>query len=279
MDMTDWALKPDNQNWPQKKLPTAKQPDGTFLDTWAEKSAIWGTRHGIGEALDRYFGLYCPRYTSGLTSHFDELGLDDFDGKVSGPLGNQNILKLRTDHISLKDTSWKNYKNQVKENLEPIKTYLKHDGLRNFFQDIEGKDYARHTLWEGNIKPFKELLSGCRENIFSNLSYISGIGLATASIIKTGVQHYRYWHHRDDNRLAGQWHTAYETAKALCQKTIQSFGSWEAAGVGMVLGQALFPICAFPIGGILLGALFATTVYKSIGKLFPSLAKPGLSKN
>jgi hypothetical protein len=105
------------------------------------------------------------------------------------------------------------------------------------------------------------------------------MGLVGASILKTGIKHYRYWKHKEDGSIASQWHTAYETGKATCQQAIQSFGSWEAAGIGMAIGQALIPIGAFPIGGILVGALFATTVYKALGKLFPSLSKPGPSKN
>jgi hypothetical protein len=50
-------------------------------------------------------------------------------------------------------------------------------------------------------------------------------------------------------------------------------------GVGMAIGRALLPIGAFPLGGILIGALFATSAYKASGKLFPSLAKPGPSKS
>jgi hypothetical protein len=84
---------------------------------------------------------------------------------------------------------------------------------------------------------------------------------------------------KEDGSVSSHWHTAYETGKAICQKVIQTLGSWEAAGIGMAIGRALIPVGAFPIGGILAGALFATTAYKAIGKLFPFLAKPGLSES
>lgn len=267
-----WAGQPF-----QKQLHS--KDEKPFLDKWASSAALWGTRHGLGESLDRYLGLHRPAFASDVSKRLADLGIDSFDGKDAGPLSYSNILKLKTDYVSWRDLSWKSFNDIVRENTQPLREHLKSASPKTFFQDVTGKAYLKETLWEGNVKPFKELLSGSRQNLCMNLGYTFGVGLSGASVIKTGVQHYRYWKRREDGSIGSQWHTAYETSKAVCQKALQSFGSWEAASIGMAVGRALLPIGAIPIGGILVGALFATTAYKAIGKLFPSLSKPGLSKN
>jgi hypothetical protein len=279
IEMNDWALPPGNQHWPSSRRPSSQSQDKPFLDKWASSAALWGTRHGAGEALDRYFGMQIPSVSSGFAAQLAGEGIDDFEGKQAGPLGYNQILKLKNDYISWKNLNWKRLQYQVKDNIYEFRQAIQPGQARSFFAEISPKTYAKEILWGNNIKPFQELLSGSKQNLFMNLGYIAGVCFAGASIVKTGIEHYRYWKQRENGSIASQWHTAYETGKALCQKAIQSFGSWEAAGIGMAIGRALIPVGAFPIGGILVGALFATTAYKAIGKLFPSLANPAPSKS
>lgn len=256
-----------------KPLEAQQKQDKSFLDSWASRSAIWGTRHGLGESLDRYWGLHRPAISSSLSSQLAEMGIDVFDGQDTGPLTYSSILKLHSDSVSWKNLSWKSFKDTVNKNTEPFRNQVRGASIKDFFQDVRGKAYLKETLWEGNIKPFKELLSGSKQNLCMNLGYTAGVGFSGASVVKTGVQHYRHWHEKEDGSFSSRCQTAYETLKATSQKAIQAFASWEAASVGMTVGRALLPIGSIPIGGILIGALFATTVYKAVGNLFPALSR------
>lgn len=250
-----------------------------FLGHWASSAAIWGTRHGVGESLDRYFGLHTSSVSSGFAAQLAGEGIDDFTGKRSRTLGYDQILKLKNSHIKWRALSWKSFKDTVFKNTYEFRQAIKPGQARSFFTEISPKAYAKETLWQGNIHPLKELLSGSRQNLFKNLTYSAGMGLIGYELIKTGFKQYKHWKNKEDGSISSKWHTAYKTGKAVCQKALQSLASWEAAGVGMAIGRALLPIGSIPVGGILVGALFATIAYKAIGKLFPSLAKPGPSES
>ena len=247
--------------------------DKSFLDSWASRSAIWGTRHGLGESLDRYMGLHRPSFTSDFSKQFAELGIDIFEGKNTEALNYSSILKLKADYVSWRDLSSKTFSETVKKNTKPFRNHIKAASIKDFFQDVTGKAYVKETLWENNVKPFKELLSGSHRNLCMNLGYTVGVGLSGASVVKAGIQHGSYWKAQEDGSFSSRCQTVYETGKATCQKAIQAFASWEAASSGMAFGRALLPVGAIPIGGILVGGLFATAVYKAVGKLFPSLSR------
>lgn len=259
----------------QKKLNS--KDEKSFVDTWASSSALWGARHGVAEAVDRFLGTHQPASSSMRANRLNDLGIEGLEEKPTGPLTYSRILKLENNVVQWKDLSCKSLKEQVKANSVEFRDAINPKNIRHFFDEVSLKDYFKQTVWEGNTRPLKVLMSGSKRNIAWNLLYTAGIGFMVFGIARTGLKHYRHWESKEDGSISSKWQTAYQTTKAVGEKSLQSLASWEAAGIGMAIGSALIPIAGIPIGGILMGAFFATTTYKIMGKLFPGLAKPGLS--
>jgi hypothetical protein len=256
------------QPWPDSK----RQKD-SFLDGWADRSALWGSRHGLGESIDRYMGLHAPSGRDAiLTNDFASLGLDEFEGKGERTLGYGSVLKLNTDHIPWKELSWDRFQNQVKSNTYEFRQAIQGRNNEPFFSGISLKDFRNGVLWKRNIEPIQALFSGSRQNLFMNLGYTAGVGLVGFNILKTTQKAYQNSKTQEDGTFRSQLNTYYQTVKAFGQKTIQSAGSWIAADIGMTIGRALIPIGAFPLGGIIMGAFTATLAAKGIGKLFEEVS-------
>jgi hypothetical protein len=84
--MGNWAL-PFNLGRNLNTASPGKRPKDSILNAWADCSALWGSRHGIGEAIDRYMGLHVPLgSTSTRANRLASLGVDDFGSKGQAPL-------------------------------------------------------------------------------------------------------------------------------------------------------------------------------------------------
>lgn len=246
----------------------------SFMSCWGSAAGLWAIRHQAGDAVDRYISSKTAPISKSDASELSELGFEDVAEEAKpGPISYRQILKLSDKKVDSKDLSGKNLYQQIKNNTSHARRTLGSGQIRNYFQGLSFKDYAKYTLWEGNARPIKELLKGSTEHIGSNCLYTAGVGYVGFKVARTARDSYRYWKAQEDGSIGSQWKTAYETVKTTGEKAIQSLASWEAAGVGFAVGEAILPICSVPIGGILIGACFATAAYKAFGKLFPGIKK------
>ncbi len=257
----------------------------TFVGHWADSSAKWSVRRGLGEAVDKALGLQehkvnaldGPSFSTITAQKLKRLNADKAPDVFvkqhpKGPLSltYSDIFRANTKHVAWKDLTWNNYWNQVKENTSRIRRKLQPGKAQHFFDGFRLRDYARYTLWEENVRPIKTLLSsGWRTNLFTNVAYTAGIGTISYGILSTTRQAYHNAKSREDGTFKSRLNTWKETGDAFIQKTAKSLASWELANVGMVLGKMLIPIGAFPLGGIVVGALMGTVAYSLLDKLCP----------
>jgi hypothetical protein len=274
--MGDWSLTSSMGQTPAwGSLPQRRED--SFLNGWANRSALWGSRHGLGEAIDRYMGLYAaPGSTSASAERLAGLGLDDFASKGQKKLDYSSILRLDTQHVGWKELNWESFRNHVKANTYEFRESMSPSGLKSFFPGISFRDFRKDVLWKRNIEPIKALFSGSNQNFFMNLGYTAGLSLIGFNIFRTSKAAYQQGKAQEDGSWKSRLHTYGQTAKAFGQTAIQSAGAWIAADIGMTVGKALIPIGSFPIGGILVGALAATLAAKGLKKCFAERTSPVL---
>lgn len=263
--------------------PAGRQARESFVGHWANSSAIWTVRRGVGEAVDRMVGLHqnvgTPsnvRFMSTIEmNRLKEQGYTDrFVKRYKPVLGYSDILKARTNYVSWKDLSWDNFWRQVKRNTADLRKGLSSPHRKDFFKGVHLRDYARYTLWEENVRPFKTLFStNWQTNLFSNLAYTAGVGMMGYGIFDSSRQAYKNAKAKEDGSWQSRVETWKETGEAFLGKLAKSFVSWECANKGLTLGRMLIPIGAFPIGGIVVGALMGTVAYSLLDKLFPEPEK------
>lgn len=262
--MGDYGLTLNHGN-PSWRPP--KQQSDSLLEGWASRSALWGSRHGIGEAIDRYMGLHAPlSSTTARANRLAALGIDEVEGARQSVLTYGKVLKLDNGHIAWKDLTWDRFQRQIKDNTYELRQSIKPGNLKNFFSGISFRDFCKEVLWKRNIAPIKALFSGSSQNFFMNLGYTLGVGITGFSVLKQTKEAYQTEKRQEDGSWQSRLRTYTQTLDTLIRKAVQSAGAWVAADVGMTIGRALIPIGSFPIGGILFGALSATLAAKGIEK-------------
>lgn len=264
--------------------PIGRQAKESFVGHWANTSAIWTVRRGLGEAVDRMVGLHqnvgTPstvqfRSTIEMNRLKEQGHADRFVKRYKPVLGYSDIFRARTGYVAWKDLSWDNFYRQVKRNCAGLRESLSGSHRKNFFKGVSLKDYGRYTLWQENVRPFKTLFSAnWQTNLFSNLAYTAGAGMMGYGIVSSSRQAYKNAKAKEDGSWQSRVETWKETGEAFLGKLAKSFASWECANVGLTLGRMLIPIGAFPIGGIVVGALMGTVAYSLLDKLFPEPEKP-----
>jgi hypothetical protein len=246
--------------------------DESMISLWGDNALAWGARNGLGEAGDRLMGLSSAIQSSKRHSLLNDMGFEKDNSARALSYG--SIFKLSDQHIPWQELSWENYRGQVKANFSDLRDALKPTNRHLFFQGVSLKSYLKEVLWEGNIKPIKDLCRGGEGlKLGSSLAGVAGLGLLGWGIIVSSRQAYQNAKAKEDGTSGSKWNTLAATVGAFVSKSVKSLISWEAAGLGFAFGKALIPIGAFPIGGILVGALVAALVYSQLNKLLPDPPK------
>lgn len=256
-----------------------------FVNHWADSSALWTARRGLGEAVDRMLGLQQSHFNSAPSATVSSMTLrklmaegapDVFVKQLKPSLSYSDIFRTKSGSVSWKDLSWDHYSRQVRENTFLLKEGLSATQRQKFFQGFHIKDFGRYTLWEENIRPFKTLLSsGWKTNLFSNLAYTAGVGTMGYTVLSTSRKAYKMGKEKEDGTGKSRLDTWKETGIAFLSQLTKSVASWECANIGMALGKMLIPIGTFPIGGIIVGALMGTTAFSLLDRFLPSPEKSG----
>jgi hypothetical protein len=185
-----------------------------------------------------------------------------------------SILRLGDQPLALQELSWKNYTNRVRKNTAGLFRALESEVRRSFFQGITLKSYLQEVIWQGNIKPIKDLMTGGSNlKLGSSLAGVAGLGLLGWDILSNTYQAYQQAKTQEDGTIQSKWKTLHATGMAFLTQAFKSLVTWEVAGLGFAIGKALIPIGTFPVGGILMGALMAAVAYKVINKVFSAPAE------
>jgi hypothetical protein len=254
-----------------------------FVNHWADSSALWTARRGLGEAVDKMLGLQQSQFSQSASStrsslelrKMAEAGMPDAFIKQHKPsLTYSELLRTGTKEVHWKDLSWDTYCSQVKKNTAPLREGLSALHRKDFFKGFRIKDFARYTLWEENARPFKTLFSNSwKNNLFSNLAYTAGVGTMGYTVLSSSRKAYKVGKEKEDGSWASRLDTWQETGIAFLSQLTKSVASWECANIGMALGKMLIPIGTFPIGGIIVGALMGTVAFSILDRFLPSSKK------
>jgi hypothetical protein len=258
-----------------RKVPV--DPDPPLLTQWGDKALAWGARNGLGEAGDRLLGLSTAAGSSVNLNLWDSMGLEATPPAKLMTYG--SILRLGDQPLAWKDLSWENYTKRVKSNCSGLLDALRPEDRRFLFQGVTLQSYLREVVWEGNLKPFKDLMAGGSGlKLGSSLAGMAGLGLLGWGILRNTYHAYQNAKTKKDGTPRSQWRTWWTTGTSFVAQTIKSLVAWEVAGLGFTVGKALLPLGTFPLGGILVGALLASVAYRLLSKAFPEPA-PKLKVN
>jgi hypothetical protein len=130
-------------------------PDPPLLTQWGDKALAWGARNGLGEAGDRLLGLSTVAGSSANLDLWGSMGLEATPPANLMTYG--SILKLGDEPLAWKELSWERYRQHVQKNCTRLFRALESESRHSFFQGITLKSYLREVVWEGNIKPFRDL--------------------------------------------------------------------------------------------------------------------------
>jgi hypothetical protein len=251
-----------------RTMKSAQDMEAPFLNLWGDKALAWGARNGLGEAADRLIGLSTPVRTQTEANLFEAMGFEYAQPKALMTYG--SMLKLGDQSLAWRDLTWENYTSRVKKNTAGLFRALAPEARRSFFQGVTLKSYLREVVWEGNVKPFKDLAAGGSEfKLGSSVAGVAGIGLLGWGILSNTYQAYQNAKAQEDGTHESKWQTWRATGAAFFGQAIKSLAAWEVAGLGFAVGKAIIPIGTFPIGGILVGALLASVVYRLLSKALP----------
>lgn len=265
------------------KTQTGPEARKGFVNHWADSSALWTVRRGLGEAVDRMLGLQQNHFHQASPSTLSALELrkmakagmpDAFIKQHKPSLTYSELFRTKSDTISWKDLSWDTYRGQVQHNTASLREGVSATQWKTFFKGFHIKDFARYTLWEENIRPFKTLFSTAwKNNLFSNLAYTAGVGTMGYTVLSSSRKAYKVGKEKEDGSWASRLDTWQETGIAFLSQLTKSVASWECANIGMALGKMLIPIGTFPIGGIIVGALMGTVAFSILDRFLPSSKK------
>ncbi len=237
-----------------------------FSDAFADRSLLWTFRKGAGEATDRLLGTAVnPKLHTASTDIFSDMG---FEMKTQARLNYQELFRLSDRHVPWRELSATRYHQQVRANCDGFREQVKATGFKNLFEGVTPSRYLKETVWGENIRPIKELFR-TSTNCFSNLAATAGLGLMGWHVFRNTTNAYHAAQAEEDGTVEGRLKTWSATLAALMGQAFKNLVCWEAASLGLVIGKALIPVGAFPIGGILVGALAATAVYTLLSRWIP----------
>lgn len=236
-----------------------------LLQTWGDKSYIWGTREAMAEAVN-----WATR--GGKAQVADEFGFGSTGAKETQGLGQASqsyaaLFKLGDKTMDVRNFNWEGFKNLVSENTQRFRDTLKGTSGEKFFSDTTARSYFKNTVVENNIKPIKDLFSDNPDKqIGSGVFRLFGFGLMAADIMHHTRNKYNEMKSQEDGSLGSKIHTLFETAKTMGKYTLRSAASWEIGGLAFAAGRALIPLSigGVALPGILIGALAGAVVQEKV---------------
>ncbi|HEY9745103.1 MAG TPA: hypothetical protein V6C99_02670 [Oculatellaceae cyanobacterium] len=226
--------------------------DVSIGQQWISSAIRWGTREGAAYALNTAIGVQpSTQPTPSRFAKWKQRFSRNANGASTAAIKTySDWLRLGNQSIGFKDLNWNNYRSTVQQNLKNFRNPFQLDSAKKLAQADTWKTYGRQTLWNANVKPIQALFEKrTGKDWGTGLSRIFGVGFMGFDVVKNTKRTY------DETK------DPTETAIAAGKYTARAVATWELAGIGMAIGKALLPVAAFgtlPIGGILVGALFAT---------------------
>jgi hypothetical protein len=233
--------------------------DNTLAQQWGSTALRWSGREAFASALNNAMGAQQapvkPAKTDTLKQKFSKNARAA--AAASSVKTYSHWFNLGTETVELKGLTMAKYKETVRNNLKNSRPFSP-EALKKLGQVETWKEYVRKTLIKANVKPLEDLLTNKPEkNWGAGLSRLFALGFSGFDVLKNTKETY------------DQTHDATETAIAAAKYTLRAAATWELAGVGMAVGRAVLPlaVCSIPLGGILVGALFAALGQKALDPL------------
>ncbi len=251
---------------------SVRPPSLDVASLWSDKALTWGFHNGVGEVTDRVLGLTGGHDKARNIQTMTDLGFGVAESKSL--LTYQHLFRLKDKTVGWQELSCSGYQKTVQENFSRFVKALKPGNIHNFFEGVSLKSYLKEVVLEGNIKPWKDLWNRVPGTfIGSALASIAGMGLMGLGILQSTHQAYRNAKAREDGSWQSSMQTFLVAGQAFLAKTIKSLVCWEVAGMGFAFGKALLCVGAFPVGGILLGALLGVLACRGLEHWLPEPSK------